>query len=84
MRAEIRDYQLRYGVQLPTGVTATETNGMLSGVESTAPDLDSETIRDWQNARRNLAFANAALAIANAQEVVGGETADMDKTAQTE
>jgi predicted ArsR family transcriptional regulator len=81
MRAEIRDYQERYGVELPTGVTVAETNSLLSGVESTAPELDTETIREWQTTRRNLAFANAALSIANAQEFVSGESDNVDTTA---
>jgi hypothetical protein len=58
-----------------------ETNSLLSGVESTAPELDTETIREWQTTRRNLAFANAALSIANAQEFVGGESDNVDTTA---
>jgi predicted ArsR family transcriptional regulator len=81
MRAEIRDYQERYGVELPTEVTVTETNSLLSGLDSTAPELDTDTIREWQTTRRNLAFANAALSIANAQEFVGGDTDDVDTTA---
>jgi predicted ArsR family transcriptional regulator len=80
MRAKIRDYQERYGVELPTGVTVTKTNALLSGLDSTAPDLDSDTIREWQTTRRNLAFANVALSIANAKTFVGGGTPDLDNT----
>ncbi|MFA9418136.1 hypothetical protein [Natrinema sp. HArc-T2] len=36
-------------------------------------DIDAETIQEWQTLRRNLAFANAALSIANAQRFVDGD-----------
>jgi len=32
--------------------------------------MDPETIQEWQTLRRNLAFANAALSVANAKRFV--------------
>lgn len=50
------------------------TNQPLFGAAATHEDLDAETIRGWQTTRRSLAFANAALSIANAERFVGDES----------
>lgn len=38
--------------------------------DSSQPDVDPETIREWKTLRRNLAFANAALSIGHAEQFV--------------
>lgn len=61
MRERVSDFQTEYDVESPETVAGYE-------------DIDSETIREWQTTRRNLAFANVALSIANAEQYVGDES----------
>ncbi|NGM70154.1 transcriptional regulator [Natronolimnobius sp. AArcel1] len=74
MRERISDFQAEYGVESPAELLVDRTNQTLSEAATTHDDLDSETIREWQTTRRNLAFANAALSIANAERFVGEES----------
>lgn len=74
MRERISDFQAEYGVESPEELLVERTNRTLSEAAPTHDDLDSETIREWQTTRRNLAFANAALSIANAERFVGDES----------
>ena len=39
-----------------------------------------ETIREWKTLRRNLAFANAALSIGNAEQFVDSDRRSTDDT----
>lgn len=79
MRERITEYQRKYGVESPAELTVERTNELLDGSvpdgadteESEPSGADPETVRDWETTRRNLAFANAALSIANAREFVG-------------
>lgn len=73
MRERITDFQNEYGVESPEELLVDQTNQTLSEA-TTGEDLDPETIREWQTTRRNLAFANAALSIANAERFVIDES----------
>lgn len=70
MREQLSDYQSEYGVESPEALAVSQTNQTLSDGTVEHEDLDADTIRDWQTTRRNLAFANAALSIANAERFV--------------
>ena len=70
LREQLNNYRTEYGVESPEEVIVEQTNQTLSESESAQPDIDAETIREWQTTRRNLAFANAALSIANAERFV--------------
>lgn len=74
MREQIHDYRAEYGVDSPEELTIERTNQTLSETNSGRADIDAETLQDWQTTRRNLAFANAALSIANAERFVDGDS----------
>jgi len=73
MRDQLRSYQSEYSVDSPEELAVEQTNQALSESASAQRDIDAETIQEWQTLRRNLAFANAALSIANAQRFVDGD-----------
>jgi len=73
MRDQLSSYQSEYGVDSPEELAVEQTNQALSESASAQRDIDAETIQEWQTLRRNLAFANAALSIANAQRFVDGD-----------
>ena len=70
MRDQLSSYQSEYSVDSPEELAVEQTNQALSESASAQRDIDAETIQEWQTLRRNLAFANAALSIANAQRFV--------------
>ncbi|MEF8825241.1 MAG: transcriptional regulator [Halapricum sp.] len=70
MRDQIVDFQREYGVQSPEEMAVDQTNELLDDSARGGEDPDDETIREWKTTRRNLAFANAALSIANAEKFV--------------
>jgi len=72
MRAQLSEYRSTYGVDSPEELTVDATNRALSNTDNER-DIDAETRREWQTLRRNLAFANAALSIANAERFVDGD-----------
>jgi len=74
MRETVREYQNEFGVQSPEELSVAATNDVLSGTGTESETIDEETLREWQTTRRNLAFANAALSIANAQKFVTDDT----------
>jgi len=74
MRERISDFQAEYSVESPEELLVERTNQTLSEAAETHDDLDPETIREWQTTRRNLAFADAALSITNAERFVGNES----------
>jgi DNA-binding IscR family transcriptional regulator len=78
MREHISDFQAEYGVESPEELVVDRTNRALSEASSDHEDLDSDVIREWQTTRRNLAFANAALSIANAERFVDEESRSPD------
>jgi len=73
MRDQLSSYQSKYSVDSPEELAVEQTNQALSESASAQRDIDAETIQEWQTLRRNLAFANAALSIANAQRFVDGD-----------
>ncbi len=77
MRDRLREFQEEYGVESPEELTVKRANQTLSE-PSGGDEIDSELIRDWQTTRRNLAFANAALSIANAEKFVDGQSSSSD------
>lgn len=72
MQDRLSEFRAEYGVESPEVFAVERTNELLGeGGEVEPPD--EETIREWKTTRRNLAFANAALSIANAQKFVEPE-----------
>lgn len=74
MRERVREYQSEFGVESPEELSVARTNEVLSESETGSETIDEETLREWKTTRRNLAFANAALSIANAQKFVGDDS----------
>ena len=70
MREQLTDFQREYGVESPEELAIARTNELLDESGDGGGEPDDETIREWKTARRNLAFANAALSIANARRFV--------------
>ena len=70
MREQLTDFQREYGVESPEELAIDRTNELLDESEDGGGEPDNETIREWKTTRRNLAFANAALSIANARRFV--------------
>lgn len=78
MRGQLNNYQQEYGVDSPEELTIEQANQTLAEPDSDQSEVDTETIREWQTTRRNLAFANAALSIANAERFVDGDLSSTD------
>ncbi|SEM04527.1 DUF7342 family protein [Haloferax larsenii] len=79
MRDQLNNYQAKYGVDSPEELTIQQTNQTLAERDSEQGEINAETIREWQTTRRNLAFANAALSIANAERFVDGDLSSTDE-----
>lgn len=73
MRRTISEFQADYGVESPEELLVDRTNGDLAE-PSDHEGIDPEIIGEWQTTRRNLAFANAALSIANAERFVDSDS----------
>ena len=78
MRERISDFQAEYGVESPEELLVDRTNQTLAEAANDYDDLDSGVLQEWQTTRRNLAFANAALSIANAERFVNDESHSSD------
>lgn len=78
MRNQLNSYQEEYGVDSPEELTIEQTNQTLAEPDSDQDEINAETIQEWQTTRRNLAFANAALSIANAERFVDGDLSSTD------
>lgn len=78
MREQLTEYQAEFGVDSPEELTVNQTNQALSESGSPQNEIDPETIREWKTLRRNLAFANAALSIGNAEQFVDGDRQSPD------
>ncbi|WP_433625056.1 DUF7342 family protein [Halomicrococcus sp. NG-SE-24] len=78
MREQLSEYQSKFGVESPEELAVDQTNQALAASESTPDEPDPETIREWKTLRRNLAFANAALSIGNAEQFVDGDRRSTD------
>lgn len=74
LRDQLSALQSEYGVESPEELTVAQTNELLSETGGSHTDIDHETLRRWRTTRRNLAFANAALSVANAEQFVDGDT----------
>jgi predicted ArsR family transcriptional regulator len=61
LRETVREFEEQTGAESPRAAAVAEA------------DLDSETMTEWQTARRNLKLARAALALADATDVVGDD-----------
>lgn len=78
MREQLSAYQTKFGVESPEELAIDQTNQALAASDSTPDEPDQETIREWKTLRRNLAFANAALSIGNAEQFVDGDRRSTD------
>jgi len=78
MREQLTEYQSEFGVESPEELAVDQTNQALAESGSQQYEIDSETIREWKTLRRNLAFANAALSIGNAEQFVDGDRRSTD------
>ncbi len=78
MREQLFEYQSKFGVESPEQLAVDRTNQALAASESTPDEPDPKTIREWKTLRRNLAFANAALSIGNAEQFVDGDRRSTD------
>jgi DNA-binding IscR family transcriptional regulator len=78
MRAQLTEYQSEFGVDSPEALAVDQTNQALAEVDTQQAEIDPETIREWKTLRRNLAFANAALSIGNAEQFVDGDRHSTD------
>ncbi|WP_280537757.1 transcriptional regulator [Halopenitus sp. POP-27] len=72
MREQLTEYQTEFGVDSPEELAVDRANRALAESGSQQEEIDPETIREWKTLRRNLAFANAALSIGNAEQFVDG------------
>jgi len=78
MREQLNDFRAEYSVDSLEELSIKQTNQTLSEAGSNQSEIDGETLQDWQTTRRNLAFANAALSIANAERFVDGDSRTND------
>ncbi|GGL44138.1 transcriptional regulator [Halarchaeum grantii] len=78
MRDQLNNYRAKYGVNSPEELAVERTNQMFAESESDHQNIDSETVQEWQMLRRNLAFTNAALSIANAERFVDDDLHSME------
>jgi DNA-binding IscR family transcriptional regulator len=74
MREQLGEFRSEFGVESPEALAVDRTNQALDASESTTSEPDAE----WKTLRRNLAFANAALSIGNAEEFVDGDRRSTD------
>ncbi|WP_311170185.1 DUF7342 family protein [Halobellus ordinarius] len=81
MRERLDEYRSEFGVDSPEALTVDRTNQTLSESGSPEEAIDAATVREWKTLRRNLAFANAALSIGNAEQFVDGDRRSTDDSA---
>lgn len=67
LRETVADYREQFGAESPADLAVEQGTAALADAGSDRPD--PEAVREWQTARRNLAFANAALALGRARDV---------------
>lgn len=78
MREQLAEYQSKFGVDSPEELAVDQTNRVLAESGSQQREIDPKTVREWKTLRRNLAFANAALSIGNAEQFVDGDRRSTD------
>lgn len=83
MQEQIASFQSTYGVSSPEQLTIEQTNELLRESADSEEQPDAATIREWKTTRRNLAFANAALSIATAEEFVTTDPESGSETSST-
>ncbi|MFC7185568.1 DUF7342 family protein [Halorubrum yunnanense] len=79
MREQLTEYQAEFDVDSPEELAVNQTNQALAESGSQPDEVDPERIREWKTLRRNLAFANAALSIGNAEQFVDGDRRSTDE-----
>ncbi|WP_435099780.1 DUF7342 family protein [Halorubrum sp. N11] len=79
MREQLSEYQAEFDVDSPEELAVNQTNQALAESGSQPDEIDPERIREWKTLRRNLAFANAALSIGNAEQFVDGDRRSTDE-----
>ena len=79
MRETISELQTEYGVESPEELMVEQANQTLSEASENEREIDPDTLQEWQTTRRNLAFSNAALSIANAERFVGGNPSRLEE-----
>lgn len=72
MRKQLPEYHAEFSADPPEDLTVDQTNQALTQEGSSQVD-NPVIINDWKTLRRNLAFANAALSMANAEQFVDGD-----------
>ncbi|QKY21829.1 Rrf2 family transcriptional regulator (plasmid) [Halolamina sp. CBA1230] len=78
MREQLTEYRSEFGVDSPEELAVNQTNQALAESGSPQDEIDPATIREWKTLRRNLAFANAALSIGNAEKFVDSDHRSTD------
>jgi DNA-binding transcriptional ArsR family regulator len=80
MRERVAEFRDEYGVDSPEDLAVVRANETLSG-RGDATEITPDERREWQTTRRNLAFATAALSIANAERFVADSGSSGDGVA---
>jgi hypothetical protein len=70
MREQLTEYRSDFDVDSPEELDVNQTNQALTEAGSPQDEIGSETIQEGKTLRQNLAFANAALSISNAEQFV--------------
>lgn len=78
MREQLESFRVEYGVDSPEELAVEQTNQTLTDTDGAQTEIDPADLQEWQTTRRNLAFANAALSIANAERFVDGDRRPTD------
>jgi len=79
MREQLTEYRSEFGVDSPKNWRLTrQTRRSARPGPPGQDEIDPETIREWKTLRRNLAFANAALSIGNAEQFVDSDRRSTD------
>ena len=81
MREQLTEYRSEFSVDSPEELEVAQTNQALTEDGSSQEEIDPETIREWKTLRRNLAFANAALSIGNAEQFINSDRQSTDDSA---
>ncbi len=80
MRERLDEFRSEYEADSPEELTVSRANRSLSETDGGATEIDPGALQEWQTTRRNLAFANAALSIANAERFVDGTAPSSDES----
>lgn len=78
LRERICDLQAASSVESLEELLVEQTHQNLAEAATNHDDIDPELLQEWRKTRRNLAFANATLAIANAEQVGNDDSQRLD------